>query len=61
MAGPARKRTVANHGTATVSFIEHAKPHELVVLLVCILSAYLYKLALFPFHLVLPDVYQGIS
>ena len=31
------------------------------VLLVCILSAYLYKLALFPFHLVLPDVYQGIS
>jgi NADH-quinone oxidoreductase subunit N len=28
---------------------------------VCITSAYLYKLALFPFHLVLPDIYQGIS
>jgi NADH-quinone oxidoreductase subunit N len=31
------------------------------ILTVCIISAYLYKLALFPFHFILPDVYQGVS
>lgn len=31
------------------------------ILIVCIVSAYLYKLALFPFHFILPDVYSGIS
>jgi len=31
------------------------------ILIVCIISAYLYKLALFPFHFILPDVYSGIS
>jgi len=31
------------------------------ILIVCIISAYLYKLALFPFHFILPYVYSGIS
>lgn len=31
------------------------------ILTICIVSAYLYKLALFPFHFILPDIYQGIS